>query len=81
MRQYKAKSGAMLWKPSASWLTAVINDDSGAGFCLACGESEHDAVVEPDAGRYKCEACGEHKVYGAEELLLRGLFYYDEVTT
>ena len=77
MRQYKAKSGAMLWKPSASWLTAVINDDSGVGFCLACGES--DDAVEPDARRYLCESCGEHKVYGAEELMLRGLFYYDEV--
>ena len=80
MKKYKSKSGAMLWKPSASWLTAAIEEDCGAGFCLACGESEHDPI-EPDARRYQCEACGEHKVYGAEELMLQGLFYYNEVTT
>ena len=74
MKQYKSRGGKMLWKPSAAWLIAAIEDDCGAGFCLACGESEHD-FVEPDAHQYCCESCGAHRVYGAEELMLRGLFY------
>ena len=39
------------------------------GFCIACGEDAEGC--EPDARDYECEHCGEHKVYGAEELLLR----------
>ena len=39
------------------------------GFCLACG-CENEGC-EPDARGYECEACGEHKVYGAEELMMR----------
>jgi hypothetical protein len=42
------------------------------GFCIACGE-EQDGC-EPDARGYLCESCGKHKVYGAEELLLQGLW-------
>lgn len=39
------------------------------GFCIACGADAEGC--EPDARGYECEACGEHKVYGAEELLMR----------
>lgn len=46
------------------------------GFCLACGE-EQDGC-EPDARQYECETCGEHQVYGAEEVLLMGMYEIDK---
>lgn len=45
-------------------------DESGMGYCLACGESQFEC--EPDAREYVCESCGEAKVYGAAELLIMG---------
>jgi hypothetical protein len=45
---------------------------SNPGFCLACG-AEHDGC-EPDARNYECEECGERKVFGAEEILMMGVF-------
>jgi DNA-directed RNA polymerase subunit RPC12/RpoP len=44
--------------------------ESTEGFCVHCGAQA--SGVEPDARRYKCEDCGENRVYGLEELLLRG---------
>lgn len=41
------------------------------GFCVACGDEAQP--VEPDARNYRCESCGEHSVFGAEELLIRGI--------
>lgn len=49
-------------------LEAAIEDDSYAGFCIACGADAEGC--EPDAREYKCEGCGERKVFGAEELVL-----------
>lgn len=40
------------------------------GLCIACGEERE--CTEPDACGYPCPACGARKVYGAQELLLRG---------
>jgi hypothetical protein len=40
------------------------------GFCIACGNDQ--TGCEPDARKYTCESCNEPKVYGLEELLLRG---------
>lgn len=71
MRQYRAKSGKMQWMPSLEEVRKA--DEESAGFCLACGE--HVEGVEPDAAKYTCEACGAAKVYGAIELVLRGLAY------
>lgn len=70
-KPYKARSGKMQFKPSLDLLQQM--DDEGQGFCLACGEIVDG--VEPDAVRYECEGCGEKKVYGASELVLRGLVY------
>jgi hypothetical protein len=39
------------------------------GLCIACGADAEG--VEPDACNYECEACGQHRVFGADELLLR----------
>lgn len=71
VREYKAKSGRTMFMPSIS--LAVEMDDDMQGFCLACGEVQDG--VEPDAVRYECECCGESKVYGAAELVLRGLVF------
>ena len=73
MKAYTAKSGAMQFKPSLIELQNVITQDSNVGFCLACG-GDVDGV-EPDARKYHCESCDADKVYGAEELLLMGLYY------
>lgn len=70
MKEYKAKSGAMQLKPSIEELYEL--DESGEGFCLACGNTQS---AEPDAVRHECEACGAKKVYGASELILIGLYY------
>ena len=69
--QYKAKNGALQWKPSLSW--AKRSASLSEGFCLACGEVAEG--VEPDARKYECEDCGAAKVYGGEELALMGLVH------
>ena len=46
------------------------------GICLSCGE-EADGC-EPDAEKYECESCGEHQVYGAQQVLIAGLFHPDK---
>ena len=71
MKQYKAKNGAMQYKPSTSWLLGAERDN--LGWCLACGADQ--GGVEPDARKYRCEGCGAHKVYGHEELALMLLRY------
>lgn len=66
---YTAKSGKTQFMPTLEHAQELRADNEG--FCLACGESQ--SGVEPDAQRYECESCGKNKVYGAEELILRGL--------
>ena len=43
------------------------------GICIACGNEQEGC--EPDARDYVCEACGERAVYGAEELLISGMYH------
>lgn len=71
MKPYTTRSGVQQFKPSIEELTEL--DADGAGFCLACGNTQEG--VEPDAVKYECESCGAHKVYGAAELALLGLCY------
>lgn len=52
---------------------ASLAEDYG-GFCIACGEEAYG--VEPDARKYQCESCGVRAVYGAEELLIRGVIQF-----
>lgn len=73
MKTYMTKSGVQQYKPSLEQLTRSIESDSNEGYCLACGEEAYG--VEPDARKYNCESCDKPKVYGAEELLMMGLFY------
>lgn len=70
-KQYKARNGAMQFKPSIEECAEM--EENGQGFCLACGEVVDG--VEPDAAKYTCECCGMPKVYGAAELALMGLCY------
>lgn len=72
MKKYLAKSGKEQFKPSISECEQM--DCNGEGFCLACGETQ---AAEPDARRYTCDACGAHKVYGAAELVLMGIYHQD----
>lgn len=70
-KPYTTKTGKQQFKPSLELVTQMDNDSQG--FCLACGEVADG--VEPDAVRYECDCCGAPKVYGAQELALRGLVY------
>lgn len=73
MKEYKAKSGKTQYKPARRWLENVMKGDNSEGWCLACGKPAQG--VEPDARKYKCACCKADKVYGAEELLLMGLYH------
>jgi len=72
-RQYVARCGAVQIKPSHGALLQAAQAQNNTGFCLACGEEM--ANIEPDARRAECESCGALKVYGAEDLLVRGLYH------
>lgn len=76
-KPYRAKNGRLQYKPSDAWLTHVIETGEQIGFCLACAE-EVDGV-EPDAEGEHCPSCYEQKVFGAENLLLRGLCYDEDL--
>jgi len=72
-QQYRAKNGRLQFKPSDALLTEIIEGDNATGFCLACGETVDG--VEPDAAGYDCPHCHAAKVFGAEDLLARGLYF------
>ena len=76
MKAYQARNGATQYKPSLSSIEDIIRSDNSTGFCLGCG-AEQDGV-EPDARKYVCEGCGAAKVYGAEQLLVMGLYHDTE---
>lgn len=54
---------------------AYLSENYG-GFCIECGDEAYG--VEPDARRYRCESCGALAVFGAEELLIRGLILFGD---
>jgi predicted RNA-binding Zn-ribbon protein involved in translation (DUF1610 family) len=72
MKPYKNRAGETLYKPSLKQLEKASYDGT-VGYCLACGRKAHG--VEPDARKYECDECGAFKVYGAEELLLMGIYH------
>jgi hypothetical protein len=72
-KQYRAKNGALQYKPADDWLIHITETDNDTGFCLSCGE-EVDGI-EPDAEHDPCPHCFASKVFGAENLLIRGLYY------
>lgn len=73
-RPYTTRSGATQYKPSLALLHEL--NDQQEGFCLACGTDGQ--MAEPDMRAGHCENCGARKVYGAEELILMGLYYDEE---
>lgn len=75
MKQYRAKNGKLQWKPAFSRLQEVSEFGEFTGFCLACG-NEQDGC-EQDIRHGICESCSAAKVYGAEELILMGLYHSD----
>lgn len=70
-RAYRAKSGKIRIKASIELLHEL--EDACEGFCINCGATGQSA--EPDAVKYTCDECGEAAVYGAGELMLRGLAF------
>lgn len=73
VKQYRAKSGHIQLMPSDALLTEIIEGGNTAGFCLSCGETVEG--VEPDTERDDCPHCGSAKVFGAENLMIRGLYF------
>ena len=71
MKTYTTKTGLTQFKPSIQQLKRATH--ANCGYCLACGSKAHG--VEPDARKYVCETCKAPKVYGADELILMGLYY------
>ena len=73
MKAYTNRLGEKRYKPSFKSLERIVNGSNTEGYCLACGRSA--GGVEPDARKYTCESCGKPNVYGAEELLLLGIYH------
>lgn len=71
MQTYTSKSGRTLHRPSLDELREAADEQDG--FCLACGNRQ--SGCEPDMRRGDCEACETAMVYGAEELLLMGVYH------
>jgi Zn finger protein HypA/HybF involved in hydrogenase expression len=74
-KQYTARNGCIQYKPAQGLLVDLIESGEPQGFCLSCAEVVDS--IEPDARATDCPSCAAAKVYGAEELLLMGL-YFDE---
>lgn len=68
MKMYTLPSGAKRYVPNLDEIREMDRDCDG--FCVACGMTQ---PAEPDAVKYECEDCGKRLVFGAEQLLLRGL--------
>lgn len=43
------------------------------GFCIYCGEEQEGC--EPDAREYHCDNCEADGVYGADEMLIAGMYH------
>jgi len=66
------KTGKTYFIPSESELIQALELDENNAFCIHCGDT--DQTIEPDVERAKCECCDQHGLYGAEQLLLLGLY-------
>jgi DNA-directed RNA polymerase subunit RPC12/RpoP len=59
-------------RPTLDEVMEACEADDNIGFCIECGEEAYG--IEPDARKYKCESCGALAVFGAEEILIAGLY-------
>lgn len=69
-------SGRRLVVPSQSELLAAVESADDMGFCIFCGEEAY--MIEPDSHALECEECNKLGLYGAEQLLLLGLYHADD---
>jgi len=69
-------SGRRLVVPSQSELLAAVESADDMGFCIFCGQEAF--MIEPDANALECEECNKLGLYGAEQLLLLGLYHADD---
>lgn len=74
---YTSKAGRPQFKPVCTMEEYHVLRDDYTGFCLACGNEQEG--VEPDGRKYICEACKQPKVYGLEELSVRGLLVISDL--
>lgn len=59
--------------PTIEEIEAEVKSDSYMGWCTYCGDWTHDSC-EPDASGYTCPECGNKTCYGAEQLVVEGLY-------
>lgn len=60
-------------------ILVALGTNKYLGFCVKCGATND--CVKPVAREYVCDSCGGYAVYGAQELLLSGLYYETEEET
>lgn len=68
------KTGRTWCVPAWSDVAASIESGDSIGYCVKCG-AEHYGI-EPDADKSPCEECEKPAVYGAENILLMGLYHH-----
>jgi predicted RNA-binding Zn-ribbon protein involved in translation (DUF1610 family) len=69
------KTGSRYVVPALSAVTDACESGDSIGWCIRCGAEAYG--IEPDAAKYACDDCGKAAVYGAENLMLMGLFHAD----
>jgi len=67
-----SKRGNTYYLPTESELTEFLELDENVAICIRCGDTEQ--VIEPDVEKAHCECCDQYGLYGAEQLLLLGLY-------
>lgn len=68
-----SRTGRTYCVPSMEEVMAACQADEGQGWCIKCGSECFG--LEPDARKCECEDCGAAAAYGAEELMLMGLYH------
>ena len=66
------KSGKTYFIPFESELIEALELDENRAFCIRCGDT--DQTIEPDVERAECECCEQRGLYGAEQLLILGMY-------
>jgi len=69
------KTGNTYFIPLESELIQALESDEDRAFCIRCGDT--DQTIEPDVERGECECCEQRGLYGAEQLLILGMYKRD----
>lgn len=59
--------------PTIEEINSEILSVSYMGWCTNCGDWTHDSC-EPDAHNCECPVCEQPTCFGAEELIMQGLY-------